>query len=113
VEKVKLPKEVAEAIVYLRSKGEMTADIIINSCGNANSQPYTVLRAYADTPKNLERLAHALINGFEVEQTPEDKVREIYEKAGNELDSMYMVVFRNGVHKTLDALGIKIEGVNA
>jgi hypothetical protein len=53
----------------------------------------------------------ALYNGYEVEQTPEEKVREYYGKLNQHHDCDW----REAMHikKTLNLLGIKIEGVNA
>ncbi|NUJ16264.1 DUF1642 domain-containing protein [Bacillus glycinifermentans] len=48
----------------------------------------------------------ALINGYEVEKTPEDKVREYFVNLSESCD-------RRAVISTLNLLGIKIEGVNA
>ncbi|EME72202.1 hypothetical protein OZL92_17440 [Bacillus sonorensis] len=52
----------------------------------------------------------ALINGYEVEKTPEEKVREYYESYGGSPSAMER---KEAVQDTLDLLGIKIEGVNA
>ncbi|MED2979534.1 hypothetical protein P4284_23005 [Bacillus swezeyi] len=68
-------------------------------------------------------LAAALINGYEVEKTPEEKIREYYEEAqrrckarsetGDIEGLRYNAGRGYGVVDTLDILGIKIEGVNA
>ncbi|MCY7780015.1 hypothetical protein MOB41_16575 [Bacillus haynesii] len=54
-------------------------------------------------------LAAALINGYEVEKTPEEKVREYYESYGGSPSAMER---KEAVQDTLDLLGIEIEGVN-
>ena len=51
-----------------------------------------------------------LINEYEVEKTPEEKVRKYYESYGGSPSAMER---KEAVQDTLDLLGIKIEGVNA
>ncbi|ATH95309.1 hypothetical protein [Bacillus glycinifermentans] len=63
----------------------------------------------------------ALINGYEVEKTPEEKVREYYaanyqrheQSMPRSKDDFYTSGVAEGVRNTLDCLGIKIEGVSA
>ncbi|MEC1270894.1 hypothetical protein P9C27_20895 [Bacillus vallismortis] len=72
---------------------------------------------------NLLTLATALVNGYEVEKTSEEKVREYYEwlkrsrderhLAGDVEGKRFKAGLLQGVLNTLDYLGIKIEGVNA
>ena len=69
---------------------------------------------------DLMTLAAALINGYEVEKTPEEKVREYYEELCDEFDCAYWssdeikyLCKKQAVRETLDKLGMKIEGVNA
>ncbi|WP_253294939.1 hypothetical protein [Bacillus atrophaeus] len=68
-------------------------------------------------------LAASLINGYEVEKTPEEKVREYFEGVRNSRDERYLAGDIEGkrfhagalvgICNTLGLLGIKIEGVNA
>lgn len=66
-------------------------------------------------------LADALINGYEVEKSPEQKVRDYYESnyAKHEKskpfsgEDHYTTGVSQGIKRTLEHLGIKIEGVNA
>ncbi|MCY7954718.1 hypothetical protein MOB72_08120 [Bacillus licheniformis] len=69
---------------------------------------------------DIMTLAAALINGYEVDKTPEEKVREYYEDLCDEFDRAYWssdelkyLCKKQAVRETLDKLGIKIEGVNA
>ncbi|MEC1707385.1 hypothetical protein P9E09_06925 [Bacillus mojavensis] len=69
---------------------------------------------------DIMTLAAALVNGYEVEATPEDRVREYYaELQEKERTSQSRGVSfgleceRDGAINTLNLLGIKIEGVNA
>lgn len=56
-------------------------------------------------------VSKALINGYEVEETPEDKVRELYIEQNRSLseDQLRSDV---AIKKVLNLLNIKIEGVN-
>ncbi|MED5047600.1 hypothetical protein P9738_13160 [Bacillus siamensis] len=69
---------------------------------------------------DVTTLAAALINGYEVEATPEGRVREYYadlqekERAAQSRGVIFSLECeREGVINTLNLLGIKIEGVNA
>ncbi|MEB3692685.1 hypothetical protein VDJ78_00515 [Bacillus amyloliquefaciens] len=69
---------------------------------------------------DVTTLAAALINGYEVEATPEGRVREYYaelqekEQAAQSRGVTFSLECeREGVINTLNLLGIKIEGVNA
>ncbi|MFE4202084.1 DUF1642 domain-containing protein [Aneurinibacillus aneurinilyticus] len=122
-EKVVIPREVAEAIEYLRGNGIYNKYILANS-----------LESYGDTRCNIRQtvfkfaekdfltLANAVLNGYTVEQTPEDKVREYFERLRKEEqpscgncveDRVRASVACQAVEFTLNTLGIKIEGVNA
>jgi len=64
-------------------------------------------------------LAAALLNGYEVEKTPEEKVKayydelcDYYDRAHQSSDELEYVCKKQAVRKTLDCLGIEIEGVN-
>ncbi|MBW7976855.1 hypothetical protein [Bacillus velezensis] len=72
---------------------------------------------------NLLTLAAALINGYESEPTPEEKLRDYYEDIKRSRDERYVagdiegkrhnVGVLTGIRNTLDILEINIEGVNA
>ncbi|MCC8352557.1 hypothetical protein [Bacillus sp. AF23] len=72
---------------------------------------------------DIMTLAAALVNGYEVEKTPEEKVREYYEAVRNLREERYLAGDTEGkrfhagalvgIHTTLGIFGIKIEGVNA
>ncbi len=71
---------------------------------------------------DIMTLAAALVNGYEVEKTPEEKLREYYEwlkrsrderhLAGDVEGKRFKAGLLQGVLNTLDYLGIEIEGVN-
>ncbi|MGT4651506.1 hypothetical protein [Bacillus cereus] len=111
--KPEITKEQSEAITYLRGLGRDDEYILsyrgeyVGHCAVLN---------------DLSRvsLAAALINGYEIEKSPEQKVRDYYESnyAKHEKskpfsdDDCYMTGVSHGIRQTLDLLGIKIEGVN-
>jgi len=112
--KPEITKEQAEAITYLRGIGRDDEYILENrrlfvrSCEVLNDL-------------SLVALAAALINGYEIEKSPEQKVREYYGFNHDEHHKVltasprgqYTSGVADGIRKTLDLLGIKIEGVNA
>jgi hypothetical protein len=109
--KVTLPREVAEAINFLRNKIGVTNFGIIAGIeeGERGYDEWTTVEQYAsDKP---DTLLAALVNGYEVEKSSEDIIRDDYEQCDpGSLE--YRLGFRWGVEKTLNTLGIKIEGVN-
>lgn len=109
MEKVRLPKEVAEAIDYFRSIGYSNIGIIREVSDPQTSESGRTLKKFLTDDGDYNVLMDALINGFEVEQTPEDKVREHFKRLLE--DGKHNEA--NIIHVTLDDLGIKIEGVNA
>lgn len=114
--KVKLPKEVAEAIDYIRSDGQSNEDIVCYALGTANGTIPTVLRELVKR-RRFDDLLKALVNGYEVEETPEDKVRELCEEYAvigcmNDRQLELSKVAIGAVKATLNVLNISIEGVN-
>ncbi len=120
-EKVVLPKEVAEAIEYLR-KRDVTNHRILKIAEEAVfTKTDLVIRRWAfdeDGAGNPDLLMKALVNGYLVEATPEDKLRKYYEVNRTSAlwdsdDEFYQKIGRReGVHKTLVTLGITVEGIN-
>jgi hypothetical protein len=110
--KVTLPREVAEAIVGLRRLGNSTERIVKAASGELNGERSRILFHFAkETEENYDLILIALVNGFVVEKLPEEIIRDDYEQYDpGSLE--YRLGFRWGVEKTLNTLGIKIEGVN-
>lgn len=114
--KVVIPKEVAVAIEDL-SIGRNNADELLLD--------FQAIKEYAENPSNKNskiifkyicevgkrKYFTAIINGYEVEVTPEDKVKQIFDYPIYP-NAVYKDVYRNGICDCLKALGIKIEGVN-
>ncbi|MGG4171332.1 hypothetical protein ABEW20_06050 [Bacillus safensis] len=110
--KPEITKEQAEAITYLRGLGRDDDYILekhrlfVGSCEVLNE-----LR--------LVSLAAALINGYEIEKSPEQKVREHCEKLAAKrryvpgcIDEIKIYTEMDAIRRTLDMLGIEIDFVN-
>lgn len=105
-QKVTVPIHVAAALEKYNNKdnkGEVYLNI--KSIGYESEDTATIL-GYLDD----NSLLSALINGYEIAKTPEDKLRYYYrslDMRSREADEAY------GINTALDILGIKIEGINA
>lgn len=149
MEKVKLPKEVAKAIETCREYDVSDYGIVVltmnkdvgpeSSFNKSTIKALEVLRKWTfsdmededvewkvsahDGPPRADKLLIALVNGYEVEQTPEDKVTKLHREWADKQAKAYKerdveehkssTMFIRGLMATLEALGIKIDGVNA
>lgn len=112
--KPEITKEQAGAITYLRGLGRDDEYIL-------SKRGVYVRRCAVLNDLSRVSLAAALINGYEIVMTPEEKVRAYYEYNYAEHEKSkpfsdedyYTAGVSNGIRQTLDHLGIKIEGVNA
>jgi hypothetical protein len=114
--KVIIPKDVAEAIEVYRGKGFSNASIIATACTNVGVGAHAKSLVYyiVGETDSSDKLMSALVNGYTVEQTPEEKVREYYEgHCHRGTYDQYVNGALDGIKGTLDLLGIQIEGVNA
>lgn len=110
MDKVKLPKEVAEAIESLREPFNSFSDYAIIGMLYSPSK-HKEVKEIQVLHENMGQekmhpgdLLQALVNGYEVEETPEEKVREMY--------GIATAIERNAIVSTLNAVKISIEGVN-
>lgn len=119
-DKVTIPKEVAGAIEELRTNVESDIDLIA-SISERKIAPQIKISNWLNVNDWAEReslLLSALVNGYEVEKTPEDRVRELYdeqvalEKETQGRDESYHFGKQRGIIATLRLLDMKIEGVN-
>ncbi|WP_162927807.1 DUF1642 domain-containing protein [Bacillus sp. Y1] len=118
--KIVIPKEIADAVESLKSRNYDDKSLIIFLTQQVFSGDHDleVLVKYThDTTwkvnDNFMLLISALINGYNVEQTPEDKLREFYlDRRKSSEGSLYWTQ-ADAVEITLDLLGIKIEGINS
>ncbi|MCR9040794.1 hypothetical protein QRX25_14975 [Bacillus sp. L381] len=111
-----ITKEQADALLHLYSAEWTKSDVLeYHATGE--------WLEHCDSLNDLDilTLAAALVNGYEVEKTPEEKVREYYYDLRRTEDRLEErgesgSQFRQGwqsVEETLRLLGIEIEGVNA
>lgn len=118
MDKVKLPNEVAEALRHAKFNLEWTDGNILAKCvrGDWDLESMQVLNEFCKKDDNKLLIANAIVNGYEVEQTPEDKVKEYYLNVHENLvnpNGYYGNEVRcEAVRHVLDLLNIKIEGVN-
>lgn len=112
MEKVKLPQEVAKAIESYSEWGKETLfqEIVGLNRIHPETKQVELLNDYFIKTGWLF-LAEALVNGYEVEQTPEEKVREYYRSQFDEATAYARGVCL-GIKETLDLFNIKIPGVN-
>jgi DNA integrity scanning protein DisA with diadenylate cyclase activity len=118
--KVTVPKNVAAAIAHYvnlaDTKTEALTDIL--SLGYEAERSEIILRHFDG---NHDELMHALICGYQVEKSPEEKVREYFEglvetfrDVDNDSQTQELALYEStGIVKTLELLGITVEGVNA
>lgn len=119
MEKVVLPKEVAEAIDVLRDKAWSNHQILRQIEGTDINTYVIRLVGYVKL-YGFDNLLQALVNGFEVEETPEDKIRYAYKQYHDtaiskekEDDKEFCKGAVEGIIFALTALNIKIDGVNS
>jgi hypothetical protein len=107
-EKVTLPREVAEAIEHYRVRGFGNASIITIASNNGSGVGHAKTLVYyvLEDADNSDILMSALVNGYEIETTPEDDLREYYDVLIGGCD-------KHAVRCTLDILGIQVKGINA
>jgi hypothetical protein len=107
---VKLPKEVADAIHYFQTKGK--EKILFNVPGLASfstkDKRYKVINDYIQVSDgNFKNYFKALVDGYEVEMTKEDRLKQYYYVCRKEHPNTAF-----GILRALEYLEIEIEGVN-
>lgn len=133
--KVTLPRDVAEAIEKLREYGWEQANLL-NAGEFINIDRPTLAEIGGehigfpiaewlsnDFHANYPNYVSALVNGYTIEQSPEEKLREYYDNLvnraneiiaeGRAVGAILPSAERVGIERTLDMLGIQIEGINA
>lgn len=111
--KVTVSKEVANAFEYLKEIRNYTSD---NDLLTEHAEAIATKDWY-DSLEPLNKLdlitfSKMLIEGYEVEQTPGEKVAELFKAKFGDGWGNYQDGVRYGIRKTLDTLNIKIPGVN-
>lgn len=121
MEKVKVSKEVAEAIEELRCivryHGYWRAVMQFEEKDDVDLR-FVRMRSYFNEDVSL--FIRALFGDYEVEKTPEEEIAELYLDCHKTMtdsvahkDYDKALGISTGITFTLDALGIKIKGVNA
>ncbi|PRO41484.1 hypothetical protein [Bacillus sp. LLTC93] len=118
--KPEITKEQAEAIEFLRKsyeEGDILHLYTTNHIGRTDKTLGNDCGSLCDLM--LIELAAALINGYEIVMTPEQKVREYYEKLAAKrryvpgcIDEIKIYTEMDAIRRTLDMLGIEIDFVN-
>lgn len=109
-EKVKVSREVAEAIEFLKKEFDYNFEAFMKV--SLNDGWHINKNCTALNKISVEDLAKILINGYEVEQTPEEKVEEYYKKLLNSDDTQCKNMAL-AVSHSLSLLKKRIKGVNA
>jgi hypothetical protein len=116
VEKVRLPKKVAIAMKNFQNQfGKLEMYVIQNYVGSEISQGDAATIVYWMSKSDENYLAYyaALVNGYEVEQTPEDRVRDLFDYFDQPDVAFSGKDVQNKIARMFCFLNIKIEGVNA
>lgn len=120
-EKVIVPREVAEAIETVRKDDVSNFQIIHQTSGAMFTEPYLVLKrwSFGKQGGTVDDLMRALVNGYEVEKSPEENLREHYEdcmtnylRTDGEIVKSYYDGKIYGIKAALNYLGITVEGIN-
>lgn len=106
--KVKISREASEAIELMRAQGATLTEIVER---HYDGELIPVNGYEHVSGLSLDTLIRALYIGYEVEETPEDKVMELYKNP--DLHELNPNSYRIGIRDALNALNIKIDGVNA
>jgi len=126
MEKVKLPRHVAEAIEKIKNLVQFQlqdAFILFEACRYdvKDSSPWSVLNQFVRESENIFKLAEALKYGYEIEEEPitvtitpeqQEKIRGYY-KAHVDMNTVEGRANADIIYRTLEFAGITIPGVNA
>ena len=120
-EKLKVSREVADAIEYLRTTVADEAIMKDHADTVVNNSPWAKKCAPLNKISLLD-MASMLTNGYEVEMTSHERIMKAYNAAKrtkngsfartNDATYCYHSGVMTGITTALDTLGIKIKGVN-
>lgn len=129
-EKIILPKKVAGAIEVLRTKFHYDLYQLIGVAHDIHEpddyededEVHSIATIEEYSQGNYDTIISAIVIGYEVENSPEEKVREYYasvirfkgraEENGNQYRVGEIRGELGGIETTLNLLGIEIEGVS-
>lgn len=110
-----IPREVSEAIEELRGFGYSNRTIVKHVHDAVfETTPAGIIKGYAvQDDRVYNEFLVAILHGYTVEKTPEEKVREFYEYFAVDAScSPEDAACAHAIASTLDLLDIKIPGVN-
>ncbi|MFE7820567.1 DUF1642 domain-containing protein [Priestia megaterium] len=118
--KVKIPKEIAEAIETAKTKYSGSGITILLDVYDERYTFSEISKISKHFDGDLQTLMHVLVNGYEVEKTPEENFRDYYEYLRKIEDNGLIspakrklaATERVGVNMTLRLLDIEVDGVN-
>lgn len=116
MDKVKLPKKVAEALEYSKGLGFKNFEIIRWVLLSTDNKGYVnTITSYAKD--NFDLFLQALVNDYEIDLTPEEKVKKCFDYYDDSFrdsqERAHALGVRQGIKNALDHLEIKIEGINS
>lgn len=115
-EKVIVPKHIADALkLVIKEEEERDAWAFFNivRCGKDQLDEHAaIIKEYFNGVRMLD-LARVFINGYEVHLTPEERVREIYERHNGGVKGSISWETQAEIEEIVTILGHKIRGVNA
>ncbi|WP_176222081.1 DUF1642 domain-containing protein [Tuberibacillus sp. Marseille-P3662] len=114
IEKVVLPKYVADAIKELQKYHDNQKIVYLAFKAGSLAKNIQIIANFA--ADNFDEFLNALVNGYEVEQTPEERIKQKFDHAYNIY--LYNINpagwgFCEGVKTVLNEYGTKIPGINA
>ena len=115
MEKVKLPKHVAEALDVLIPKYRHKAHLVHETVrGNSTSEEWETIRRYfrKDDGNTSDDLLRALVIGYEIERTPKERLRDYYEYLRQSRRRSIQDQQADAIKEALEILGITVAGIN-
>ncbi len=125
MDKVKVSREVAEVLNTLE-KTKLSKDAVLRNYATfldeGVERKTNPCQTFVNDGISLLGLAEILVKGYEVEQTPAEKIKELFEKNldmydqakenGLDEEAMFRDGRSDGILRTLEILNIKVPGVN-
>ncbi|MGR6546302.1 hypothetical protein [Paenibacillus tundrae] len=108
MEKVKVTKAQKERLDYFTGNEHFNANGFIREHAHALVAPENQCLNELDS---LD-MAQCLLVGYEVEQTADEKLQELFTKAGGYIGVEEQIAFRHAMAATLGIKGIKVTGIN-
>ena len=108
MEKIKVEKEIFEALKFWEERNRNSLEDVLyirQHQGGFISQKLAPINNLS-----IEDLCKCLIIGYELEETPEEKLLDLYKNSV--INGYEGVQFRRGINETLKILDIKVKGIN-